>query len=539
MSLIDELISVNVFTSSGQINKQANRLLTQKFPELLDKVITSTNFLTVEGVDTRVRLFCIQNGILTQPVCEHCGDPTSFNRAKRKFNTFCPNTKSPCAMSSQRIREQIDKTNLTRYGTTNPTEHVDIRERIRSTCVERYGGNAPASDSMIVDKIAETKRKKQENDPTYTARTVSKRKTTMLERYDRETSGALTMNDSAHALIHDKQALIDALKDFSKTEIAELYGLGFTTLHNACKKYGIDYTPKASPRSTAETELVNYIKSITNSEIILNSKSIIPPYELDIVIPELNVAIEYNGIFWHSELSGRPKYYHINKTQRCNEIGLQLIHIWSREWEQNPRLVKSRIAHALNVDTNQRVFARKCQIDEIPRDVARDFCERNHTQGHVNAAVYYGLFHNDVLYAVMTFGTARYTTKYDYELLRYCSEVGTNVVGGASKLFKHFVKMYTPNAIVSYCDLRWGSGTMYERIGFERVSTSRPNYHYFIRNGTTNNLFSRIAFQKHKLKDKLETFDSNLTEWENMKANGFDRIWDCGNAVFKWQSIAT
>ncbi len=133
----------------------------------------------------------------------------------------------------------------------------------------------------------------------------------------------------------------------------------------------------------------------------------------------------------------------------------------------------------------------------------------------------------------MSFGKSRYSKKYEWELIRFCNKLNYNVVGGASRLFKHFIKTYDPNNIISYCDIRVFTGELYEKLGFSYSHTSKPDYFYFKKPNYT--LYSREMFQKHKLKNLLEIYDETLTEKENMFNNGYRRIWDCGNKVYIWK----
>ena len=131
----------------------------------------------------------------------------------------------------------------------------------------------------------------------------------------------------------------------------------------------------------------------------------------------------------------------------------------------------------------------------------------------------------------MTFSKPRFSKKYEWELVRFCNKCGYHIPGGASKLLKHFERTYHPRSIVSYADRRWSmksESTLYNRLGFSLVSESSPNYWYV----KGSELFSRIQFQKHKLKAKLDKFDESKSEWHNMQDNGYDRIFDCGNLVF-------
>jgi hypothetical protein len=130
----------------------------------------------------------------------------------------------------------------------------------------------------------------------------------------------------------------------------------------------------------------------------------------------------------------------------------------------------------------------------------------------------------------MTFGKSRFNKKYKYELLRFCNKLGYHIPGSASKLLKYFERNYKPKSLISYADRRWSRGNVYEKLGFKMIGKSKPNYWYF--KLTSNIRYSRINFQKHKLKDILEKFDETLSESENMKLNGYNRIYDCGNLVY-------
>jgi hypothetical protein len=179
------------------------------------------------------------------------------------------------------------------------------------------------------------------------------------------------------------------------------------------------------------------------------------------------------------------------------------------------------------------IYARKCIISEITDEEKRTFLHDNHIQGDVQSKVNLGLKYNGKLVSVMTFGKSRFSTKYEYELLRYANVLNHSVIGGASRLFKHFIKLHHPSSIITYSDKRWNTGTLYKNLNFKFLHTSAPNYFYFKPNNILT-LFSRIQFQKHKLAKKLDNFNPELTEWQNMVFNGYDRIWDCGNDVWIW-----
>lgn len=285
--------------------------------------------------------------------------------------------------------------------------------------------------------------------------------------------------------------------------------------------------------SKKEESLFNMISSIYKDEIVHHngSRKIIPPYELDIYLPERKLAFEFDGIFWHSESNGgKDPKYHLMKTEMCERNGIQLIHVFESEFERKHEIVKSRIKNLLGVYDNV-VYARKCVVRNVDFIDADPFLNENHLQGSVKSSVNLGLFHGDEMVSLMTFRKPRMTGKHEWELLRFCSKLGYHVVGGAGKLLKHFEIEHKPKSLISYADRRWSVGRLYSALGFEFSHSSNPNYWYF----KPNNPFSlknRMQFQKFRLSGVLEKFDENLTEVQNMRNDGYDRIFDCGNLVF-------
>ena len=183
-----------------------------------------------------------------------------------------------------------------------------------------------------------------------------------------------------------------------------------------------------------------------------NDKHLIYPYELDIFSPKYNIAIEYDGLYWHNE-KNVDMNYHLMKTELCENKGIQLIHIFEDEWTDKQDIVKSRLKSIFGVIDN-RIYARKCEIKEVSHNESKLFLEKNHIQGNVNSKYRYGLYYNNELVSLMTFGNMRKSlgskTKNEcYELLRFCNKLNTSVIGGASKLFKHFIKINYSTTTIS------------------------------------------------------------------------------------------
>jgi len=254
--------------------------------------------------------------------------------------------------------------------------------------------------------------------------------------------------------------------------------------------------------------------------------------ELDAFLPDYNIAIEVNGLYWHREQEGTryTKNYHLNKTDICKENGITLLHFYDTEINEKLHIVQSILRSKLNLNTD-RVYARNTQVKYITSNIKKDFLNNYHMQGNDRSSVYLGLYYQDDLVCVMTFGTRKITGSLDHELMRFCVKPNTTVVGGFSKLLKRYRDDFKLITIKTYADRRYSDGNVYQKNGFKFVKYSSPSYWYF--NTADYKLLHRYNFAKHTLKDKVLIYDKSLSEREIMKLNNYHRIWDCGQCVYK------
>lgn len=290
--------------------------------------------------------------------------------------------------------------------------------------------------------------------------------------------------------------------------------------------------PRLSGISGMEKELFDFISKSYNGKIVTSDKSILDGREVDIFLPELNIAFEFNGLYWHSELY-KDNNYHQKKTKDCLNKGVKLIHIWEDDWLYKNDIIKSIILNKLNL--SNRIYARRCIVREVDNLNARVFLKENHIQGFVGSKIKIGLYYNGELVSLMTFGSLRKSLgqKSDddvYELLRFSNKKGFSVTGGADKLFKHFLKSNNVKSVVSYSDSSRGVGNLYDKLGFQFIHETIPNYYYVINNMRKH----RFNFRKDKL--IREGFDPSKTEVQIMNERGFYRVFDCGSK--KWNFIA-
>ncbi len=262
-----------------------------------------------------------------------------------------------------------------------------------------------------------------------------------------------------------------------------------------------------------------------------NNRDILKPKELDILIPDYNLAIECNGTYWHSELNGKDSKFHLDKTIKCKEAGINLIHISNAEWNYKNEIIKSLLLSKFG--KLDKIYARSCDIKILSTEEEKIFLNKNHLQGYVASKICLGLIYNEEIVSLMSFGKSRFK-KDTNELLRFANKLNTSVTGAASKLFSNFIKTHNISKITSYSHRDKFTGNLYKKLGFKFSHSTSPSYYY---TSDYTKFENRLKYQKHKLEKLLPIFDPNLTEWENMKNNGYDRIWDCGNDVWEWNSI--
>lgn len=435
--------------------------------------------------------------------------------------------------------EQVKKTKLEKYGDAT----YNNRDKMLQTNNEKYGMNiSPNTLKSITDRTAAGeigfKSDKFKNYlKTNDISNVSQLQSVKVQRKQKKIDEMIEHIFNGSRL---KGVVIPLFKreDYIGSEYNNLYKFRCGVCNNEfddnlysgnIPRCLVCY-PHARFKSKVETEIFDFLKQHI-LDIKQHDRSILNGNEIDIYIPSLNLGIECDGVYWHSELAGgKDKKYHLTKTQTCASKNVNLLHIWDWEWLNKREIVESILLNKLSKST--KIYARKCIIQVLSETDKSSFLFKNHIQGDDNSSIKLGLYYNDNLVSVMTFIKSRYDKKYQYEMSRYCTLLNTTIIGGASKLFKHFINTNQVSSIVTYADKRFFNGNVYNNIGMSFVSDTPPSYHYFHKNYCAP--IDRTNFQKHKLSKKLTNFDPKLSEWQNMQLNGFDRIWDCGHLKFEW-----
>jgi very-short-patch-repair endonuclease len=388
---------------------------------------------------------------------------------------------------------------------------------------QRLGVDNPSKFLGVIQKIAATKQLRYA-DPAYNNRAKATNTVQSLYGVDHY-SRHLWSNTTSNILLN--ASILEEFAD-NKTvnQIADLLNVAPTTVRN--KLYDAEISNFSSRKNQYE-HLIEKCLIENNVTYQKNNRKILNGLELDFYLPDYQLAIEVNGIFWHSESMGKDRSYHLNKTTLCNNKDIQLLHFWDYQIDNNPDLVLSMINHTLGL-SKTKIGARQTQVRELSATEYTGFLKEHHLQKSVNSKVKLGLYFKDSIVAVMGFGSSRFKRN-EYELHRFAVRQGVHVSGGASRLFKAFLNKYCVcNKIISYADRDISQGRLYAVLGFKFVHSTPPSYFYF----KGRDVFSRQQFQKHKLADRINTFNPALTEWQNMQLNNFNRFWTTGNFKYEY-----
>lgn len=486
----------------------ANGISKSKKPEVIemrDILLEATKFLEdLPTVFMTNRLYCVKNEIYSIPLCKACGAQCGFfaSNHNKGFNAYCC---QECRSHSSELPDEVNA-KLQSYEWMFE-QRITNRMSHRSIAALLGISERPVVRWCEILKLPKT-------------------------QYNASDSSIATFLDDKEWLIQKHK-----IENLKCSEIANIIGSSPATVSLSIKNHGIEannsnaYDRVFNKQSLAELELLEFIKTIYSGEVISGSRSILGDgREIDIFVPELKIGFEYNGVWCHSfNPEGtsyslrKDKTYHISKTDMCEEKGIDLIQIWSSSWISKKEIWKSRIRAKFGI-VAEKIAARKCTVREINVGEKNTFLDKNHLQGRDKSNTKLGLFYNDELVSVMTFGKSRYNKNVDWELIRFATKLDTLIVGGFSKLLSNFRKK-NPGSIVSYADRMHSKGNVYEKNGFIVDRKNPANYHYFKGNET---LLHRQNFQKSKIAEPRDI----RTEFEIMSSNGYKWVYDCGTITY-------
>lgn len=469
-----------------------------------DEVIKSTSFLDcIDNIKLTTRVYCINNEISSIPLCKNCHKNTVPNKLNNAlgFSKFCSIecSRHSTDIDDDKIKFLSDYEWMYSSRITNKKSWDDIALEIGVShiTVKKYA---------YLLKIPDVNYNK--SDP------------------------------SISTVLENKVAMEELYSSKSIYVISDELGVSPSFVNVWLNKHGIEAKPSNSyPRKKLSVSgecqsVIDFIKENYNGDIIINDRSLLGDgRELDIVIPEMKLAIEYNGVWSHlyrpwesNESSIKGINYHRSKATMCRDRGYKLFMIWSDDWKSKRDIIKSMILTKLGL-VNQKVFARKCTIVRLEKSQAKNFLDENHLQGKDNATHYIGLKNGNDLIAVMSFGRSRYNKKYEWELSRFSIMKGISVPGGFSRLLKSFTSEFKGN-IISYADFDHSHGDVYMKNGFVKIRENKASYWYVKKNSEL--MEHRFKYRKGNISKEGDT----RTEWEIMQSNGYNKVFDCGTISF-------
>jgi hypothetical protein len=449
--------------------------------------------------------------------CVQCN--VEFIERKKHNKTLCSDEcRSIWSKKEENKKNRISKskeTLLSKYGVESFFDTKEFKSNYKKIFIEKYGVEHPMYDHNMVNKLKNTVKEKH-----------------LINLIPRLSDGNLTLLDE---YLVNKSGNTSMVYNFQCNVCENIFS---STILGSGK---IPICRKCHPiiKNSKLEEIVRYFLNKNNIKHIDNNRKILDGKEIDLYLPEFNLGIEINGNYYHSENAGeKDRNYHIDKMVLSNQKDIKLLQFFEDEVILKTDIVFSRLCSLLNL--SKSIFGRKCQIREVNKKDSTLFLNENHLQGNCIDKHRFGLFYNNELVSLMTFGKKRKVLGNknniidEYELIRFCNKINTTVVGGFSKLLNYFVKTFNPKKIETYADIRWSGlnseNTVYYKNGFTYLHQTPPNY-WYIKNNCYLHRFHRFNFRKDLL--VKEGFSNEKTEWSIMVEKGYDRIWDCGSLKFE------
>ena len=429
---------------------------------------------------------------------------------------------------SGEIKEKIKQTNLEKYGVEFAIQSKEMKEVVKANNIARYGVAHPMMLPEFKEKAMQTN----------------------LEKFGRRAVTQQHIED-----IQTWYQFIDSPREFIKNHYVEIPTVHQLALDLGVERSAIDYHLEQHDavdcirrsKSMMEEDIFRILKEADPTiRIVVRTKSIISPYELDLYLPDYKLGIECNPTATHNSsvpdpwgTDPKPYNYHKMKTDLCEQQSISLFHIFGFDWSNKRTVIESILRNKIG-KSKRVVYARKCKIIEVAASDAIAFLNQNHRQGAANSPIRLGLELDGELISLMTFGKMRRTIGTGnesledcYELVRFCSSLNTSVVGGASKLLKHFIRVYEPKRIRSFSDRAHTSGDLYKTLGFKEVRRSDAGYVWV--DVVTDIAYHRVNAQKQNLKKFLKdtNIDLNQTEKQIMIEHGYVQVFDSGTITWE------
>ena len=427
------------------------------------------------------------------------------------------NNKYHLDISFRTVKRNIQRNNFKK-------DQNQIQKSRESTIQDKYGVKNIMDSKEYINKIAHTKLERY-GDPRYNNK--AKTKQTNLKKYGVTcTLANKEIKERANKTLFNN---FDTYKTMHSIEIKEKvkqtnlkkYGVPYYCMTDKCRNSSIT----VSKPNKEFSDLLFQEKINNELEFKINNMS----YDLHILDTDILIELNptpYHNITWHPYNKPKDKYYHYNKTRLANENNYRCIHIW--DWDNKEKMINI-------LKPKEILYARKLELKNISKQEANEFLDRYHLQNRCNGnIVNLGLYYNNELVQIMTFGKPRYNKNYTWELLRLCTNNKYKIVGGSKRLFKAFLQSYK-GTIISYCDNSKFTGKVYNDLGFKLKSYGNPVKHWYnIKENIhiTDNLLRQRGF------DQLfnTNYGKGTSNEKLMLEHGFVEIYDCGQSTYIYKS---
>lgn len=477
--------------------------------------------------------------------CDHPMQNKGVQQNHKKAMLAKYGVESP--LQSSEIREKAINTNRQKFGTDWALGSAEIVQKSQQTMLERYGGKTTMESPELREKaVATFKEKYGEDNPAKVRRFREQAEATNLSKYGFKNPMCNTdvwMSAMKTRIEHYGEYWPDEIDDKAKSTFLKRYGVDnpskserlMDIARQSCmERYGVPYgcmiPSKQNNFHKISKANINVYNKLTQLGLNPSFEFYLSNMFYDVAVESSNVLIEVNPTYTHNTIGnhwnpkGLSPEYHLNKTQNAAQNGYRCIHIF--DWDDANKVVNM-------LAPKKKIHARKCQLYRLRKEVAVEFLNKYHLQGSCRGQLLcLGLVFQDELVQVMTFGKPRYDKKHAVELLRLCTKSGAAVIGGASKLFSYATSEYGLSDIISYCDLSKFDGSVYEKIGMEKIRTTPPQEVWSRETDkiTANLLRSRGYDQIFKTHYGKGTSNEQL-----MLENGWLPIYDCGQAVYLFE----
>jgi very-short-patch-repair endonuclease len=263
------------------------------------------------------------------------------------------------------VKEKKEKTNLQKFGTKYASQNDDIKKEVKEKWIEKYGVDNPSKLPEIRKIISEKSKASREIVREKTQKSFYK---TILKRlYEEGKMGTLEpmfdYNDYRGRLFK---------YPFKCKKCSTTFETNLRIAYEPLRCFTCSPKIDTGGQSILEKEICDYVKTL-DYNIKEQNRTIISPLELDIVSETHKIAIEVDGLYWHSETSGnKNKFYHSTKKKLTNDAGYKLIQIFEDEWMEKQKTVKSRLKNLFNKNS-RKIYARKCIVKKISSEIKSKF----------------------------------------------------------------------------------------------------------------------------------------------------------------------